>query len=105
MARHLIGRNAMDLPPETDEYIRESIENSLGLLVSDKTLHLKLLVSEDERRRLQDKIFSLQDHLAEADRRLERHRVRSLTPGSFVRYLWLSASRVLRSIQFSRSYV
>ncbi|CAA7399566.1 unnamed protein product [Spirodela intermedia] len=64
----------MDLPLETDEYIKESIENSLGLLVSDKTLHLKLLVSEDERRRLQDKIFTLQDHLAEADRRLERHR-------------------------------
>ncbi|MQL87940.1 hypothetical protein Taro_020490 [Colocasia esculenta] len=64
----------MDLPPETDEYIRESIENSLGLPVSVRTLQLKLLASEGERRRLQDKIFLLQDLLSGADRRLEHYR-------------------------------
>uniref|UniRef100_A0A1D1XV10 Centrosomal protein n=1 Tax=Anthurium amnicola TaxID=1678845 RepID=A0A1D1XV10_9ARAE len=64
----------MVFPPETEEYIRESIENSLGLPVSAKTLRLKLLASEDERRRLRDKIFLLQGLLSEADSRLEQYR-------------------------------
>ncbi|XP_078440645.1 uncharacterized protein LOC144710689 [Wolffia australiana] len=64
----------MDIPLEIDDYIKESIENSLGLPVSEKTLQMKLLVSEDERRRLQDKIFTLQGLLADAERRLERMR-------------------------------
>lgn len=76
----------MDLPLETDEYIRESIENSLGLPVSVKTLRLKLLASEDERRRLQDRIFLLQDLLSGADRRLEQYRVWPPTPAILIRF-------------------
>ncbi|KAJ0963886.1 hypothetical protein J5N97_029008 [Dioscorea zingiberensis] len=61
----------MDLPAETDEYIRESIEGSLGLAVPSRTLRLKLLASEDDRRRLQDQIFVLHDRLKDADKRLD----------------------------------
>ncbi|KAK1326126.1 hypothetical protein QJS10_CPA01g00173 [Acorus calamus] len=62
----------MSLPPETDEYIRESIEHSLGLNVSTKTLQLKLLASEESRRRLQNELFQLHDRLREREERLER---------------------------------
>ncbi|KAK1273489.1 hypothetical protein QJS04_geneDACA009862 [Acorus gramineus] len=62
----------MALPPETDEYIRESIEHSLGLNVSTKTLQLKLLASEESRRRLQNEVFQLHDRLREREERLER---------------------------------
>ncbi|KAG0453181.1 hypothetical protein HPP92_025548 [Vanilla planifolia] len=60
----------MDIPQEADDYIRESIEVSLGLPVSENTLRLKLLASEDERHRLQDQIFVLQDQLKECHKRL-----------------------------------
>ncbi|KAM0942180.1 hypothetical protein DsansV1_C15g0135541 [Dioscorea sansibarensis] len=65
----------MDLTPETDEYIRESIEDSVGLRVPARTLCLKLIASEDERRRLQDQIFLLGDRLDDAERRLDECRV------------------------------
>ncbi|KAI0500483.1 hypothetical protein KFK09_018696 [Dendrobium nobile] len=62
---------SMDMPQEADDYIRESIEGSLGLPISEKTLRLKLLASEDERHRLQDQIFFLQDQLKESHKRLQ----------------------------------
>ncbi|XP_020593656.1 myosin-10-like [Phalaenopsis equestris] len=61
----------MDMLQEVDDYIKESIECSLGLPVSEKTLRLKLLASEDERHRLQDQIFFLQDQLKESHKRLQ----------------------------------
>ncbi|XP_058098103.1 uncharacterized protein LOC131243057 [Magnolia sinica] len=64
----------MDLPSNLDLYIHESIQHSVGLPVSSKTLELKLLASEDSRHRLQDRIFLLQDHLKEKDERIERSR-------------------------------
>lgn len=64
------------MDPETDEYIRESIENSLGLPISDKNLCLKLLASEDARHRLQDHIFVLEERLKEAEKRVEQYKVR-----------------------------
>lgn len=70
------------MDPETDEYIRESIENSLGLPISDKNLRLKLLASEDARHRLQDQIFVLEEILKEADKRVEQYKVPVLS--SFV---------------------
>jgi hypothetical protein len=39
----------MDLAQETEDYIHESIEHSLGLPISSKTLQMKLLASEDDR--------------------------------------------------------
>lgn len=65
----------MDLPPETDEFIRESIESSLGLQISAKNMQMKLLASEDARHRLQDQIFVLEERLRESERRLEQFRV------------------------------
>ncbi|XP_010940273.2 uncharacterized protein [Elaeis guineensis] len=67
-----LGQETMD--PETDEYIRESIENSLGLPISDKNLRLKLLASEDARHRLQDQIFVLEERLKEAEKRVEQYK-------------------------------
>lgn len=66
---------SMDLPQETDDYIRESIEHSLGLPVSTKTLQLKLLAADDDRHRLQDQIFLLQDRLKESQKRVDQYRV------------------------------
>ncbi|KAL5983177.1 hypothetical protein ACLOJK_017260 [Asimina triloba] len=64
----------MDLPRDLDEYIRESIQNTVGLPVPAKTLELKLLASEQSRHRLQDQIFLLQDRLKEKDGRIEQCR-------------------------------
>ncbi|ONK79840.1 uncharacterized protein A4U43_C01F10660 [Asparagus officinalis] len=64
----------MDLPQETDDYIRESIQHSLGLPISSKTLQLKLLASEDDRHRLQDQIFLLQDRLNESQKRVDLYK-------------------------------
>ncbi|XP_038974684.1 uncharacterized protein LOC120105965 [Phoenix dactylifera] len=62
------------MDPETDEYIRESIENSLGLPISDKNLRLKVLASKDAHRRLQDQIFVLEERLKEAEKRVEQYK-------------------------------
>ncbi|RWR92893.1 myocardial zonula adherens protein [Cinnamomum micranthum f. kanehirae] len=64
----------MDLSSNLDEYIHESIEHSLGLPVSAKTLEMKLLAAEEAQRRLQDQIFLLQDRMKEKDQRIERSR-------------------------------
>ncbi|WOK98403.1 hypothetical protein Cni_G07114 [Canna indica] len=64
----------MDLSPDTEEYIKESIESSLGLPVSVKSLSLKLLACEDARHRLQDQIFVLEERLKESDKRVEQYR-------------------------------
>ncbi|XP_038979927.1 uncharacterized protein LOC120110056 [Phoenix dactylifera] len=62
------------MDPETDEYIRESIENLLGLPIADKNLRLKVLTSEDARRRLQDQIFVLEERLKEAEKCVEQYK-------------------------------
>ncbi|MQM19631.1 hypothetical protein Taro_052638 [Colocasia esculenta] len=65
----------MGLPSVADDYAGQSVDDSLGgVPVSTKTLQLELLVSEDERRRLQDQIFLLEDRLAEGARRIELYR-------------------------------
>ncbi|KAH0462445.1 hypothetical protein IEQ34_010020 [Dendrobium chrysotoxum] len=61
----------MDIPQETENYIRESIQDSLGLPVSEKTLRLKLLASQEERHLLQDQNFILQDQLKELHKRFQ----------------------------------
>lgn len=66
------------MDPETDEYIRESIENSLGLPISDKNLRLKLLASEDARHRLQDRVFVVEERLKDTEKRVEQYKVRDL---------------------------
>ncbi|XP_023760484.1 uncharacterized protein LOC111908928 [Lactuca sativa] len=67
----------MDLPQETDDYIRESIEYSLGLPVSTHTLELKLRFSEETQRQLRDQYLYLKSKLKEKDETIERVRVES----------------------------
>ncbi|CAN6238936.1 unnamed protein product [Urochloa humidicola] len=59
------------LPGGAEEYVRDSIHSSLGLPVSDRSLRVKLLASEDHRHRLQDHVFSLEEDLRAANRRIE----------------------------------
>ncbi|XP_051202728.1 uncharacterized protein [Lolium perenne] len=59
------------LPGRADEYLRDSISFSLGLPVPDRSLRLKLLASEDLRRRLQDHVFALEEDLHAAARRID----------------------------------
>ncbi|KAJ6837286.1 uncharacterized protein M6B38_122095 [Iris pallida] len=64
----------MDLPQETDDYIKQSIDHSLGLPVSARTLQLKLHGSESERHRLQDLIFLLEERLRESQKRVDQYK-------------------------------
>lgn len=68
----------MDLPQEMDDFVKESIDHSLGLPVSTHTLELKLRASEDAQRRLHNRCLSLQTKLQEKEHILERVRVRTL---------------------------
>lgn len=65
----------MDLPQEIDDYVRESIEYSLGLPVSMRTLELKLRSSEETQRQLRDQYLYLKSKLIEKDDVIERVRV------------------------------
>lgn len=62
---------APPLPGGAEEYVRDSIHSSLGLPVSDRSLRLKLLASEEQRHRLQDHVFSLEEDLRAAHRRIK----------------------------------
>lgn len=66
----------MDLPPEVDNYIKETIDHALGLPVSAETLELKLRVSQDAQRRLAHYCDVLQSRIKEKDQLIERSRVR-----------------------------
>ena len=67
----------MDLPKEIDDYIKDSIDHSLGLPLSTKTLELKLSVSQEAQRRLRNRCLSLQYKLREKDELIDRIRVRN----------------------------
>ncbi|XP_061364253.1 uncharacterized protein LOC133307715 [Gastrolobium bilobum] len=64
----------MDLPPEIDHYIKESIDHCLGLPVSSRTLAFKLRASQESQRQLQDQHILLQAKLKEKDELIERAR-------------------------------
>ncbi|KAM1203700.1 uncharacterized protein LOC126601573 [Malus sylvestris] len=64
----------MDLPREIDDYIKESIDHSLGLPVSTHTLELKLRCSEEVKRRLQNQYSLLLSKLKEKEHVLERYK-------------------------------
>ncbi|KAI3685278.1 hypothetical protein L6452_34519 [Arctium lappa] len=67
----------MDVPQEIDDYLRESIEYSLGLPVSTRTLELKLRSSEEAQRHIRDQYFDLKSKLMEKDKTIERVRAES----------------------------
>ncbi|KAL0017540.1 hypothetical protein SO802_004609 [Lithocarpus litseifolius] len=64
----------MDLPQEIDDYIKDSIDHSLGLPLSTKTLELKLSVSQEAQLRLRNRCLSLQYKLREKDELIDRIR-------------------------------
>lgn len=82
--RVVIGdkKKQMDLSRETDNYIRESIEHSLGLSISRRTLELKLQVYEQALLRLRDQYLFLRSKLNEKDDIIERSRVCNLFPNN-----------------------
>ncbi|XVF64837.1 hypothetical protein PTKIN_Ptkin09bG0198500 [Pterospermum kingtungense] len=62
----------MDIPQETDHYIKETIEESLGIQISTQSLQLKLRSSEEAQRRLRDRCLYLLSKLKEKDQIIER---------------------------------
>ncbi|KAL5124918.1 hypothetical protein HKD37_02G005233 [Glycine soja] len=64
----------MDLPPEIDGYIKESIDHSVGLPVSSQTLLFKLHASLESQRQLRDQHLFLLAKLKEKDALIERAR-------------------------------
>nr|XP_043637569.1 uncharacterized protein LOC122608533 [Erigeron canadensis] len=61
----------MDISQQVDDYLRESIEYSLGLPVSKRTLELKIQSYEEEKRDGQEKCWNLKEKLAEKDKTIE----------------------------------
>ncbi|KAE8728303.1 putative RNA-binding family protein [Hibiscus syriacus] len=62
----------MDLPQEVDDYIKETIEHSLGLQISTQSLQSKLRSTEEAQRRLRDQCIFLLSKLKEKDQIIER---------------------------------
>ncbi|KAA3476655.1 myocardial zonula adherens protein [Gossypium australe] len=62
----------MDIPQEVDDYIKETIEDSLGLEISTQSLQLKLRSTEEAQRRLRDQCLFLLSKLKEKDQIIER---------------------------------
>ncbi|KAJ9146481.1 hypothetical protein P3X46_028740 [Hevea brasiliensis] len=62
----------MDLPVQMDDYIKETIDDSLGLPISTHTLQLKLRASEDAHCRLRDQYLLLLGKLRQKDQLIDR---------------------------------
>ncbi|KAE8656264.1 myosin heavy chain [Hibiscus syriacus] len=62
----------MDIPQEIDDYIKGTIDDSLGLQVSTESLQLKLRTSEETQRRLREKYLFLLSKLKEKDQVIEQ---------------------------------
>lgn len=68
-------RARMNLSPEVDDYIKDTIDHSLGLPISIESLQTKLLAAEEAQRRLRDQYLALLSRSKEKDQVLERVRV------------------------------
>lgn len=62
----------MGISQETEDYIRETIDDTLGLQVSTQTLQMKLRASEEDRIRLRSQYFHLHSKLKEKDQTIDR---------------------------------
>ncbi|GMI82814.1 hypothetical protein like AT4G09060 [Hibiscus trionum] len=62
----------MDIPQEIDNYIKGTIDDSLGLQISTESLQLKLRTSEETQRRLRDQYMSLLSKLKEKDQIIQQ---------------------------------
>ncbi|GKV33640.1 hypothetical protein SLEP1_g42121 [Rubroshorea leprosula] len=67
----------MGLSREVDDYIKETIEDSLGLPISVSNLKLKLRAAEEAQRRLRDQCLLLLSKLKEKHEIIERARAES----------------------------
>ncbi|XP_062098704.1 uncharacterized protein LOC133804569 [Humulus lupulus] len=67
----------MDLSQEVDDYIRGSIDYTVGLPVSTCTLEMKLRAVEEAQSQLRDRYLLLQSRLKEKDQTIERVRAES----------------------------
>ncbi|CAI9116229.1 OLC1v1017325C1 [Oldenlandia corymbosa var. corymbosa] len=61
----------MDLSQETEDFLRESVEYTLGLPVSTRTLQLKVRASEEAQQHLKNQYHSLQSKLKEKEDLIE----------------------------------
>ncbi|GKV09401.1 hypothetical protein SLEP1_g20909 [Rubroshorea leprosula] len=64
----------MDLPREVDDYIKETIDDSLDLPISASTLKSKLRATEEVQRRLREQYLLLLSKLKEKDEIIDRAR-------------------------------
>ncbi|KAL3504793.1 hypothetical protein ACH5RR_034634 [Cinchona calisaya] len=65
----------MDISQETERFLRESAEYTLGLPVSTQTLQLKLRATEEAQHHLRNQYFHLLSKLKEKDEIIDRARV------------------------------
>jgi len=65
----------MSLPPEIDDFIKQSIDHSLGLPISSQTLDIKLRASKEIEQNLRDQNTSLLQKLKEKDELIEQSKV------------------------------
>ncbi|KAK2375554.1 protein Hook protein [Trifolium repens] len=62
----------MSLPPQIDDFIKQSIDHSLGLPISSQTLDIKLHASKLSEQNLRDQNLSLLNKLKEKDQLIEQ---------------------------------
>ncbi|CAH2070818.1 unnamed protein product [Thlaspi arvense] len=67
-------RTRMNLSQEVDDYIKDTIDHSLGLPISMEALEKKLYTAEESQRRLRDKYLALVSRLKEKDHVIDRVR-------------------------------
>ncbi|KAJ0233222.1 hypothetical protein HA466_0284400 [Hirschfeldia incana] len=67
-------RARMNLSQEVDDYIKDTIDHSLGLPISIESLQRKLLAAEESHLRLRDQYLALLSRLKEKDQVLDRVR-------------------------------
>jgi len=65
----------MSLPPEIDDFIKQSIDHSLGLPISSQTLDIKLRTSIESEQNLRDQNASLLQKLKQKDELIEQSKV------------------------------
>jgi hypothetical protein len=65
----------MSLPPQIDDFIKQSIDHSLGLPISSQTLDIKLHASKLSEQILRDQNLSLLNKLKEKDQLIEQSKV------------------------------
>lgn len=67
----------MDVPPETESYLRESMDYTLGLPVSTSTLETKLRISQESQRRIHQQYLHLLAKFNAKDQQIQRARAES----------------------------